>query len=239
MKGNLLNIEIHPSWQDFLNEELRAELNWVEKELEGEYTPETEKILLFLKNDLYALKVVILGQDPYPEVGRATGRAFEVGDLNDWNDKFKQISLKNIIRLLHKSYQGIEDYAEIKSFNQIKEELKSGVFKILPPNQLFTNWEAQGVLLLNTSLTCEPGKPGSHRDIWDDFTEQLIGYLSTRLDLTWFLWGNDAISNERLINKGRIYKSKHPMMCNENNENDFLKSNCFAETKDLINWLGV
>lgn len=239
MKGNLLNIEIHPSWQEFLTEEIQAELSWVENEIEGEYNPETEKVLLFLKNDLNALKVVILGQDPYPEAGRATGRSFEVGDLNDWNEKFKQISLKNIIRLIHKSYYGIDNYNGIKSFTEIKAEIASGTFKLLPPNQLFAAWEAQGVLLLNTSLTCEPGKPGSHREIWEDFSEQLISYLASKLDLAWFLWGNDAISNEKLITQGKLYKSKHPMMCNENNENDFLRSNCFVETKELINWVGV
>jgi uracil-DNA glycosylase len=230
---------IHNSWNDFLSKEIIENIKNIENEIENiDFTPKSENILRFLKNDLQSIKIIILGQDPYPEKGRATGRSFEVGDLNSWQDKFKQISLKNIIRLIHKSYKNIENYSDIKSYTNIKKDIVSGEFKILQPDEIFKSWENQGVLLLNKSLTCEVGKPGSHRNLWNDFSKELISYISSKNNIHWFLWGNDAISNEKYIQNGTLHKSKHPMMCSEKYENDFLKSMCFIKTKNLINWLG-
>ena len=84
-----------------------------------------------------------------------TGRSFEVGNLSSWSDKFRQVSLKNIVRLLHKNYNYIEDYSKIKKFSDIQKEIEVGDFKILPPNKLFDSWEEQGVLCLNVYPTCE------------------------------------------------------------------------------------
>ncbi|MEN8905541.1 MAG: uracil-DNA glycosylase [Clostridiales bacterium] len=239
MKSKLLPNFIHNSWNEFLSNEIMEEIMTIESKINSvNFTPDSEKILRFLENDLNSLKVIILGQDPYPEKGRATGRSFEVGDLVSWQDKFKQISLKNIIRLIYKSYNNIEIYSNIKPFSQIKEDIKNNVFNILPPNILFKSWEEQGVLLLNTSLTCEVGKPGSHKKLWSKFSTQLLTYISTQKELHWFLWGSQAISNEILIKNGFISKSRHPMMCLEKFDDDFLKSDCFNKTKNIINWLG-
>jgi len=87
-----------------------------------------------------------LGQDPYPQTGVATGRAFEVGTLKSWNQPFKNISLKNILRALYKAYSG-----QIIKFSQLKEKFDNE-FSVLPPGKLFEHWEKQGVLLLNTSF---------------------------------------------------------------------------------------
>lgn len=239
MDINILPNYIHNSWNEFLTTEIKNELHFIETKINiCNFTPSSEKVLRFLKNDLYSLKVVILGQDPYPEEGRATGRCFEVNDLFSWNDKFKQVSLKNIIRLIHKTYNNIEEYDQISSYSSIRNEIKNNKFKILPPDKLFKSWENQGVLLLNTSLTCEILKPSSHKKLWLNFSSKLINYISTKRNLNWFLWGNEACSNEVFINKGMSFKCKHPMLCSKKYENDFLKSNCFKETKAIINWLG-
>ena len=204
------------------------------------YTPPSHRVLRVMGVDLNKLKVVILGQDPYPEKGRATGRAFEVGDLKSWQDKFRQVSLKNIVRLLHKTYNDIHSYGDIKPFSVIQREIREGNFRILPPNKLFGAWEDQGVLMLNAYFTCEIGRPGSHRSLWKGFTIRLIKYMSDKnKDLTWFLWGNDAISYRPYIISGKIYTSRHPMMCSERYPGDFLKSSCFKDLKDCINWLGI
>lgn len=169
-----------------------------------------------------------------------TGRSFEVGNLSSWSDKFRQVSLKNIVRLLHKNYNNIEDYSKIKKFSDIQKEIESGSFKILPPNKLFDSWEEQGVLCLNVYPTCEIGKPGSHKDIWHNFSIKLLNYISTtNPDISWFLWGKEAISHKEYILSGKIIESRHPMMCSVKYEDDFLKSNCFKDTMDKINWLGV
>jgi uracil-DNA glycosylase len=182
---------------------------------------------------------VILGQDPYPEKGRATGRAFEVGDLHSWNDKFRQVSLKNVIRLIHMGYNCIDEYKGIKKFSEIQNEIKLGKFKILPPNEIFSSWESQGVLLLNTYLSVEPGITGSHIEIWELFSIKLLKFISNEnKNINWFLWGKKAEEKRKYIKNGQFFISRHPMMCSEKFDDDFLKNDCFKDTMDLINWLG-
>lgn len=234
----LLN-DYHYSWSEFLNEETIKILRDIESKIGENINPEPENVLRFLNNDLNNIKVVILGQDPYPEKGRATGRSFEVGDLHNWNDKFRQVSLKNIIRLIHKNYNKIENYNEIRKFSAIQNEINSGDFHLLPPNEIFKSWEKQGVLMLNTYLSVEPGKPGSHIDIWEDFSVSLLRYISSNnKNICWFLWGKQAEEKSQYILSGKKYISRHPMMCSEKYEDDFLKSSCFKDTMNIINWLG-
>lgn len=229
----------HDSWQEFLDAATIDELKDIDSKIGSNINPEPENVLRFLSNDLFSVKVVILGQDPYPEKGRATGRAFEVGDLHSWNDKFRQVSLKNMIRLIHKNYNNIEDYKEIRKFSAIQEEIKSKKFNMLPPDKIFKSWEKQGVLMLNTYLSVESGKSGSHIHIWEAFSEKLLSYISsTNKDISWFLWGRQAEEKSKCINYGKKYISRHPMMCSEKYEDDFLKSDCFKDNMNIINWLG-
>lgn len=235
----ILPDNIHSSWTDFLNAERIETIKDISQKIGENVNPEYKNILRFLSVDLSNVKVVILGQDPYPEKGVATGRAFEVGGLKTWEQPFKQVSLKNIVRLIHKSYSNIEKYEDIFSFNRIKNEIKEGRFPILPPDRLFESWEKQGVLLLNTSFSCVPNNPESHAMLWQEFSRRLIGYISEKYYLCWFLWGKHAISMRDVINKGEFYVSRHPMLCSSKYDDDFLKSDCFTETKHLINWLGA
>jgi len=229
----------HSSWSEFLNEEIINRLHDIESKIGDNINPEHENVLRFLNNDLSSIKVVILGQDPYPEKGRATGRSFEVGDLRDWNDKFRQVSLKNIIRLIHKNYNNIENYNEIRKFSTIQEEIKNKNFTILQPDEIFKSWEKQGVLMLNTYLSVEAGKPGSHIAIWENFSESLLRFISSsNRSINWFLWGKQAEEKSQHIIGGKKYISRHPMMCSEKYEDDFLKSNCFKDTMNIIDWLG-
>jgi len=212
----------------------------IESNIGHDFNPHRQKVLRFLNTNLDRLKVVILGQDPYPEKNRATGRAFEVGGLKDWNSPFRQVSLKNILRLIHKNYTGIEEYRQIKKYAEIAGEIRMGKFRILPPDRLFGNLEKQGVLFLNTSFTCQTGKPNSHAGIWKSFAERLLSHISTqRPDLIWFLWGNKAQSNKKYIRRGFFYESQHPMLCSEKYDNDFLKSGCFKETMHIVDWPGI
>lgn len=183
--------------------------------------------------------MIWLGQDVYPAEGVATGRSFEVGTLTDWNSTFRQVSLKNILRLIHKNYNFIEDYSDIYTFSNIKKEIAENRFSISPPNKWFDSLESQGVLFLNTSFTCEIGIPNSHKEIWQEFSKKVLSYISSsNSKMIWFLWGNEAISNKKNISNGVFYESRHPMMCSGKYSNDFLKSNCFKDTMDIINWLG-
>ena len=231
---------IDNSWNDFLSSELVTLLKNIEKnilESKQKFTPETDKVLKFLKVPLADVKVIILGQDPYPQDGVATGRAFEVGTLKSWDDKFSNISLKNIIRAIYFAYNN-----EYLKYSEIKDEIGKA-FLLKPPYELFVEWEKQGVLLLNTSFTCEIGKSNSHEKYWNIFTMSLLKYISkANPDIIWFLWGNNAKSIVADINIEKKIKSMHPMMCykNPDRDDDFLfgKENAFKETMSLINWLG-
>ncbi|MRH44418.1 uracil-DNA glycosylase [Aquibacillus halophilus] len=230
----------HPSWNDFLTMDIRNELKKIEKQIGENFNPTNPaNILRFLTIDLNNIKVIWLGQDVYPAKGVATGRSFEVGGLVSWDQSFRQVSIKNIIRLLHKNYFGITSYDHIRSFNTIKIDINDGIFPIKSPDEWFSSLEKQGVLFLNTSFTCEIGKANSHKHIWEEFSEQVVTYISKhRPDVKWFLWGNEAKTTKQYIPKGVFFESRHPMMCSKKYENDFLKSNCFLLTTDEIDWLG-
>lgn len=234
---SLIPKDCHPSWSKFLTESILAELDNIEDKIGTNINPSHNNVLRFMNNNLYDIKVVILGQDPYPEKGRATGRAFEVGDLFSWNQKFRQVSLKNIIRLIYKNYNGINEYSKIKKFSEIQKEIKEGKFSILPPDEIFKSWEKQGVLLLNAYLSVEAGNTGSHINLWKNFSEKLLEYISDEnKTINWFLWGRMAEEKKQFIKNGKFYISRHPMMCSETYEDDFLRNNCFKDTMDIINW---
>jgi uracil-DNA glycosylase len=146
----LLQINTSPSWNDFLTDEMIEMLGSIGKQIGSNYTPHRDKILRFLTCDLNKVKVCIIGQDVYYQPNVATGRSFEVGGLQSWDQPFRQVSLKNIVRLIHKTYKGITCYEDIYKFSRILSEIKDGSFPILPPPKLFDSLENQGVLFLNT-----------------------------------------------------------------------------------------
>ncbi len=236
--NSLKNID--SSWREFLNKDIINLLLEIQKgivETENEFTPSSDKVLRFLGSSLQETKIIILGQDPYPQKGVATGRAFEVGTLQSWNDKFSNTSLKNMVRAIYHAYN--DKYLK---YSEIKKEIGL-YFQLNTPNRLFADWAKQGVLLLNTSFTCEIGKSNSHEKYWREFTNQLLNYIAAKnKEIIWFLWGNNAKSIVSDININKKIESMHPMMCYQKTDrpNDFLfgKINCFKETKSIINWLG-
>ena len=224
----MLVINNHPSWNAFLTDEIISKLEKIENEIGDDYTPSKENILRFMRLDLANVKVIIIGQDPYFQEGAANGRSFQPALLKSWDEPFRQVSLKNILRLIYKSYFDEQlSYKEVLSKNAFTKS----------PTDWFDSLEAQGVLFLNMYLTCQIGHPNSHRHIWGDFVTEVIRYIEEKQNVIWFLWGTEANSCKPFI-KGKIYSSNHPMMCGTNNPKDFLKSDCFLKTKDIINWLG-
>ena len=228
------------SWKPFLSRDVKHMLKNIESQIGTDYTPTRSFVLRFMQLDLHNIKVVILGQDPYKPEGIATGRAFQPSNLVLWQQKFRQVSLKNMIRLIHKNYFGIEEYSEIAPYTQVIQDIASGEFPIKQPAEWFNGTEKQGVMWLNTSLTCKIGESNSHKAIWADFTKLLISYISEyNPNITWFLWGKEAQEQIANIHKSKaIYRSNHPMMCSDKYSEDFLKSRCFIDTWGSINWLG-
>lgn len=231
-------VSIHPDWYPLFNKENLDLINEIEAEIvKDDFTPESGKVLRFLSVPLKSARVVIIGQDPYPQPGIATGRAFEVGNLKSWNQSFQNVSLKNILRAVYKAYTG-----QVITYRALREKLFTN-FPVLPPNQLFEFWEKQGVLLLNTSLTCRTGFPGSHQKVWDAFSQQLLYFISVENPyINWFIWGDHALKATGNLKLQNYFISKHPMMCYDRpyRENDFLYGhiNCFKSLMHIIDWTG-
>ena len=183
---------MHESWRPFLKSEFdKPYFKELANFLHNEYKHKTiypKKSLVFsaFATDLNEVKVVILGQDPYHTPGAAEGLAFSVP-----NSQPIPPSLINI-------------YKEID--NDIGRHVnKTGSLR---------NWQKQGVLLLNTVLTVEAHRAGSHRGKgWEIFTTEVIKYLnSERPHLVFILWGRDARNKKNLIDDSKhlILESPHP-----------------------------
>lgn len=132
------------------------------------------------------VKVIILGQDPYHNVGQAHGLAFSVPDGIQ-----KPPSLQNIFK-----------------------ELYQDLGLPIPTTGNLEKWAKEGVLLLNASLTVRANMAASHAKIgWQRFTDAAIKALSDKKqNLVFILWGNYAIAKESLIDheKHLILKTVHP-----------------------------
>lgn len=232
--SNFINsYDIHEEYKDFFTTDIvTAITNFIEKETQ--YTPIKKNIFKALQYPISNLKVCILGQDPYPQPNVATGLAFEV-ESKSWNDKSINASLKNIVKLIYNSYTG-----NSKEINEIRAEINEGIFKILPPDKLFKSWTNQGVLLLNTALTTELDNPKSskHINFWKPIIKNLIKYITLKnTNITFLLWGNEAILYEKYILNGNVIKHNHPAIPTKS-EKTFLNGKSFIETKNIINWLG-
>ena len=230
-------ILFHESWEEFVVKNLDL-IESILRQVDKDSTlPERDKILKCLETNVNNVKICISGMDAYPTRGVSTGKSFQVGNVKSWNQKFRQTSLRNILRLLYKTKNKISNYEEIPKFLSIVKEIEDGVFKIQDPFNLFESWWNQGVLLYNVSLTVEEGKPGSHSEIWMPFSKALYQYLGEKNpNIYYFLWGKDAQSFEPFITSNNIIKSRHPMMCSVKYDDDFLKSDCFLKTADMIEW---
>ena len=244
VKNNIQRMEfmekynIHEDYYDFFTVEKVTAINSFIKCMEIrkiEYIPKNEYIFKSLRSSISSRKVCILSNEPYSQGEIATGLAFEVKDTS-WVNHEINISLKNILKLLYKTYAG-----KMEDIEKIRKEICHNEFNILPPNELFKSWEKQGVLLLNSSLTAIEEKTGEHNKFWHPFTRDLIEYISTKNEnIVYFLWGKDAEQFEKNILNGKIIKSNHPAKGGHSEgEKDFLKGDFFEKTKDMINWLGI
>ena len=244
VKNNIQRMEfmekynIHEDYYDFFTVEKVTAINSFIKCMEIrkiEYIPKNEYIFKSLRSSISSRKVCILSNEPYSQGEIATGLAFEVKDTS-WVNHEINISLKNILKLLYKTYAG-----KMEDIEKIRKEISHNEFNILPPNELFKSWEKQGVLLLNSSLTAIEEKTGEHNKFWHPFTRDLMEYISTKNEnIVYLLWGKDAEQFEKNILNGEIIKSNHPAKGGHSEgEKDFLKGDFFEKTKDIINWLGI
>lgn len=137
-----------------------------------------------------AVRVVILGQDPYHGRGQAEGLAFSVAQGVGFPP-----SLRNI-------------------FKEIQRDLGIPAPAFPDPGGSLVKWAKQGVLLLNTCLTVEEGKPASHANQgWEGLTDSIIGHVSQHAaPCVFMLWGAHAQSKVPLIDASKhlVLRSNHP-----------------------------
>jgi uracil-DNA glycosylase len=148
-----------------------------------EILPLAPLILRAFEAPLASVRVLIVGQDPYPTPGDAVGLSFSVAPGRPMP----------------------------RSLRNIATELASDTGEILADGDL-THWTAQGVMLLNRVLTVRAGQAGSHRRIgWEPVTDQAIRALAARGGpLVAVLWGRDAQAVTPLLREIPVVASAHP-----------------------------
>ena len=210
-----INPIIHPSWKKELAEEFNSSYfgrlkSFLEEEKKKNIVFPPGK-LIFNAFDLTPfdeVKVVLLGQDPYHNVGQAHGLCFSVPDGVEFPP-----SLRNI-------------------FKEIREDLGIPI----PKSGNLEKWARQGVLLLNATLTVRAHEAGSHQKRgWEQFTDAVIRTVSLKhTGIVFLLWGNYAQAKAELINTSKhfILKTVHPSPLSASR--GFFGCKHFSKTNELL-----
>ncbi|GAB3276162.1 uracil-DNA glycosylase [Parasphingorhabdus pacifica] len=176
-----------------------------------QYLPAGENVLRAFQQPFDDVRVLIVGQDPYPTPGHAVGLSFSVAP-----GVRPPRSLVNIYR----------EYSEDLGHPQ-------------PSSGDLTPWTEQGVLLLNRALTVEPGKSAAHRGKgWEEVTDQAIRSLATRdAPMVAILWGNDARKLRPLMPEVECIESPHPSPMSA--DRGFFGSRPFSRTNEILQRQGA
>jgi uracil-DNA glycosylase len=191
-----VNVDLPKSWRDAVGAEFdkpyfKSLAKFVDDERQafpsGIYPAANQVFAALQLTPFDKVRVLLLGQDPYPGEGMAHGLCFSV----DKGVQKLPASLKNIFK-----------------------ELESDLGIPVPRSGCLTSWAQQGVLMLNTILTLRAGEPMSHKGKgWEIFTDEIIRQVSGKGDpVVFVLWGRPAQSKIKLIDTARhvIVQSAHP-----------------------------
>ncbi len=181
---------IAPDWAEALADvepQIRAMGEWLRGEVAAgrPYLPAGPNILRAFTLPLEKVRVLVVGQDPYPTPGHPVGLSFSVAP-----------EVRPLPPSLRNMYQ----------------ELAADLGVAAPPNGDLSPWFDQGVLLLNRVLTVRPGDSGSHRGKgWEAITQRAIEVLAARGGpLVAVLWGRDARNLKPLLDGIDVVESAHP-----------------------------
>lgn len=209
-------LKIEDSWKEILLSELNSTyMQNLSKFLREQimlgktiYPPGNQIFNAFNKTPFPKVKVVILGQDPYHGESQAHGLSFSVKESIK-----KPPSLQNI-------FKELQDDINIK----------------IPSNGNLEKWANQGVLLLNSCLTVEKGKPGSHKNKgWEIFTDYILKQInSKKSNVVFILWGKYARDKKSFIDDSKhcIIESAHPSPYSAHN--GFFGSKPFSKTNRYL-----
>jgi uracil-DNA glycosylase len=202
--------DIHYSWKTLFD---KYDIDIDEIYKTGEIYPPKEFVFRVFEMDVKEIRIVCLGQDPYHGPNQAHGLSFSVPD----GEKIPP-SLKNIFKEL------ILEFPE-RNYNFTSGNLEQW-------------FKREKIFLLNSSLTVQKSKPGSHMRIWEDFTNEVIKFISEQNNKCVFLLlGNYAKSKSIFIkNNSKIVTEKHPSPL----ARGFIGSNVFKRLETVlgcqVNW---
>ncbi len=207
--------QLHPSWQESLKDVLPL-LGVIEEKISNNsYLPNSNLVMRALSRDFYQSKVLILGQDPYPNPIYPVGLAFSIPA----NEKSFPPSLKNVFK-----------------------ELNTDLGVDIPESGDLSPWADQGVVLLNRTLTCRSGESNSHLDSgWRDFTEVCVAKMAA-IGVIAILWGNNAQECSKYFAADKLIMAPHPSPLSGHRgffgSKPFSRANAalIAAGKDPIDW---
>ena len=216
MNAKPLSQLVDPSWLPAL-EPVEPIIHEIGQRLRTEvsagrgYLPAGANVLRAFTQPLPAVKVLIVGQDPYPTPGHAVGLSFSVAP-------------------------GVKPP---KSLQNIFKELHADLGLPIPTSGDLTPWSQRGVLLLNRVLTVSPGQAPSHQGWgWEKVTEAAIKALVARDSaLVAILWGRQAQSLTPMLGSTPIIASAHPSPLSASR--GFFGSKPFSRTNALLEQQGV
>ncbi|MFI8824798.1 uracil-DNA glycosylase [Streptomyces sp. NPDC053431] len=217
MAAQPLNELVEPGWADALRpvaDRIAAMGDFLRGEIAAgrTYLPAGPHILRAFQQPFDEVRVLIVGQDPYPTPGMAIGHSFAVAP----DVRALPPSLENIYR-----------------------ELQTDLGLPRPSNGDLTPWTRQGVLLLNRALTTAPRKPAAHRGKgWEAVTEQAIRALAARgKPLVSILWGRDARNVRPLLGDLPAIESAHPSPMSA--DRGFFGTRPFSRTNEYLQRMGA
>lgn len=204
---------MHPSWAEVLSDwepAIRRQGDFLRAEIAAgrRYQPGGAAVFRALHTPFDQVKVLLLGQDPYPTPGVPVGLSFAVAPGTPVPASLRNIAI----------------------------ELADDLGVSLPVD--LSVWAQRGVLMLNRVLTVQPGKPGSHRNHgWEPLTARMVEVLATRNQpLVAILWGRDAQSVRNLLGDYPVVASAHPSPLSAHR--GFFGSRPFSRVNDLLRQQG-
>lgn len=207
-----MSLPVHPSWEEPLAP-VEDTIHQLGDFLRSQpaYLPAGNDILRAFHDPFDAVRVLIVGQDPYPTPGHPMGLSFS-------------------------TQPGV---APPRSLVNIYKELSDDLGIPPRPDGDLSSWASQGILLLNRVLTVAPGKPGSHRGVgWEKVTETAIRALAERdLPLVAILWGRDAQTAKRFLGDTPCIESTHPSPLSA--RNGFFGSRPFSRANEALRAQGA
>jgi uracil-DNA glycosylase len=205
--------QMHPSWQTALagQRELLAEIE-AKVSTDAAVAPALPMVMRAFEQSVDSVRVLIVGQDPYPSAGHAIGLSFAVAPEVSPLPR----SLQNMMR-----------------------ELRDDLGRDVTTGGELERWSNQGVMLLNRHLTTSSGQSAAHFDAgWSRFTDAAISVLnrSRGRKLVAILWGNEAISLQRLLPDVQVISSAHPSPLSA--RKGFFGSKPFSRTNEALKFVG-